>query len=252
MRGISKPWPPRDVYPDGQDTVDLRRAEEMYLRRLPAVPDQVSFARSEFDGLAKQKLRSVMYAEQYSLCIYCEQRITEGHPAPRIDHWYPLSRDPRKALHWRNLYLSCTTQDTCDSAKDDHPFRWDADAHVPWPVNLRYENVVGFTSGGRIYVRSDVTLPDAIRRALDVALTDHTDGDQVRRSVVNLNHPALVKARMAVVRGERKRLEKDFENRTATRNERENRAAELLDRRPLPEFVSIRVSWLRRTLGRGQ
>ena len=252
MRGTSKPWPPRDVYPDGRAPASLREAEEGYLQRLLEAGDQVSFARSEFDQLAKQKLRVVMYREQHSLCIYCERRIAEGHPAPRIDHWYPLSRDPGRALHWRNLYLTCTKPETCDSAKGNHAFRWDDDSHVPWPVDRRYEDVVGFTSGGEVYVRSDVTLVDGIRQALELAIADRTDGDRLRRSIVNLNHPALVKARMAAVRGERKRTETDFENRTATRNEREERASELLRRRPLPEFVSIRVSWLRRMLGRGR
>ena len=123
---------------------------------------------------------------------------------------------------------------------------------MPWPVDLRYEDVVGFTSRGEIYVRSDVTLPDAIRRALGRAIADRTDGARVRRSIVNLNDPALVKARSAAVRGERKRLAKDFENRTATRDEREERASQLLGRRQLPEFVSIRVASLRKTLGRGR
>ena len=252
MRGISKPWPPGDVYPDDRQPASLRQAEGGYLARLREAGDQVSFARSEFDQLAKHKLRVVMYREQHSLCIYCERRIAEGHPAPRIDHWYPLSREPGRAFRWKNLYLSCSKPETCDSAKADHPFRWDADSHVPWPVDLRYEEVVGFTSGGEIYVRSDVTLVDGIRRALELAVTDRPDGDRPRRSIVNLNHPALVKARMAAVRGERKRMERDFENRTATRNEREDRASELLGRRPLPEFVSVRVSWLRRMLGRGR
>ena len=252
MRGISKPWPPRDVYRDDRAPASLPQAEEEYQERLPEAGDQAAFARSEFDQLAKRKLRVVMYREQRSLCIYCERRIAEGHPAPRIDHWYPLSREPKTALHWKNLYLSCTKPETCDSAKADHPFRWGGGSHVPWPVDLRYEDVVGFTSDGQIYLRADVTLPDAVRRALELAITDRTDGDRVRRSVVNLNHSALVKARMAAVRGERKRLERDFRNRTATRNDRRERASELLGRRPLPEFVSIRVSWLRRTLGRGR
>ena len=156
-------------------------------------------------------------------------------------------------MHCRNLYLSCHKLETCDSAKGDHPFRWDdADSHMPWPVDLRYEAVVGFTSLGEIYVRSDVPLPDAIRRALERAIADRTDGARVRRSIVNLNDPALVKARSAAVRGERKRLAKDFENRTATRDEREERASQLLGRRQLPEFVSIRVASLRKTLGRGR
>ena len=252
MRGISKLWPPGSVYPDNRAPASLRQAEEDYLERLPEAGDQVSFARAEFDQLAKQKLRVVMYREQGSLCIYCERRIAEGYPAPRIDHWYPLSREPESALHWKNLYLSCSKPETCDSAKTDHRFRWGADSYVPWPVDLRYEEVVGFSNGGQIYVRSDVTLAEAIRRALELAVADRADGDRVRRSIVNLNHPALVKARIAAVRGERKRMERDFDNRTATRNEREVRATELLGRRPLPEFVSIRVARLRKRLGRGR
>ena len=172
---------------------------------------------------------------------------------PRIDHWYPLSRDPELALHWRNLYLSCPKLETCDSAKEDHPFRWDdADSHMPWPVDLRYEDVVGFTSRGEIYVRSDVTLSDATRRAMELAIAGRTDGGRVRRSIVNLNDPALVKARSAAIRGERRRLQKDFENRTATKDEREARAYQLLGRCHLPEFVSVRVASLRKTLGRGR
>ena len=56
---------------------------------------------------------------------------------------------------------------------------------------------------------------------------------------------------MAAVRGERKRMEKDFRNRSATRDKREERASQLLGRGQLPEFVSIRVAWLRKTRGRG-
>ena len=233
--------------------MSLRDAEKAYLAALPGVSNQRSLARSKYEDLDNRKLRREMYREQRSLCIYCERQITEGCPTPRIDHWYPLSRDPGLAMHWRNLYLSFHKLETCDSAKGDHPFPWDdAGSHMPWPVDLRYEDVVGFTSRGEIYVRSDVTLPDAIRRALERAIADRTDGARVRRSIVNLNDPALVKARSAAVRGERKRLAKDFENRTATRDEREERASQLLGRRQLPEFVSIRVASLRKTLGRGR
>ena len=252
MRGISKPWPPRDVYPDGHEPASLREADDAYLAALPGEPNQGSFARSDFKRLDKPKLRAVMYREQRSLCIYCERRIVEDHPAPRIDHWYPLSRNPGLALCWKNLYLSCPRRETCDSAKADHPFRWDdTDSHMPWPVDLRYEDVVGFTTRGEIYVRSDVALPDVIRQALELAIGRRTDGDRVRRGIVNLNDPALVKARVAAVRGERKRIERDFKNRTATRDEREERASQLVGRAQLPEFVSIRVAWLRKTRGRG-
>ena len=123
---------------------------------------------------------------------------------------------------------------------------------MPWPVDFRYEDVVGFTTRGEIYVRSDIPLSDAIRQALEFAIADRTDGDRLLRGIVNLNDPALVKARVAAVRGERKRMERDFRSRTATGNEREERAAQLLGRGQLPEFVSIRVAWLRKSLGRGR
>ena len=251
MRGISKPWPPRDVYPAGQPQTSLRQAETAYLAALPAAHDEASYARSEFDRLEKQKLRSVMYREQRSLCVYCERQIAEGFPPPRIDHWRPLSIEPALALTWKNLYLSCTTPETCDSAKGDRALRWDdTDPHLPWPVDTRYEDVVGFSSRGEVYVRSDVALAGATRRALELAIADRPDGAGVRRGIVNLNHPALVRARRAALRGERKRLERDFKNRTATRDEREERASQLLGRRQFPQFVSIRVAWLRKRLGR--
>ena len=250
MRGISKPWPPRDVYPDGRARTSLREAEDGYLAALPGRPDHTPFARSQFNRLKKQKLRVEMYREQRFLCIYCERRVAEDNPTPRIDHWYPLSREPELALHWTNLYLSCPSLETCDAAKDDHPFRWDAD--MPWPVDFRYEDVVGFTSRGEVYIRLDVALPDASRRAFEAALAGHVDGAQVRRSIVNLNHPALVEARAAAVDSERVRIKKDFEDRTATRDERDERATQLLDRDSRPAFVSIRVAWLRGRLGRGR
>lgn len=253
MRRISKPWPPGDVYPDGQAQYSLRQAETVYQAALAAARDHVSFARSEFDKLAKHKLRARMYSEQRSLCIYCEQRISEGFPGPRIDHWRPLSLDPSLALHWNNLYLSCPFPHSCDSAKGDRPFRWDyTDPDMPWPVRIPYEDIVGFTRGGEMYVRSDVALPSATRRALELAIGDRPHGAQLRHAIVNLNHPALVTARASAVDSERTRLERDFRNATATRSERDSRAAQLLRQDPRPTFVSIRVAWLRQVLGHGR
>ena len=109
-----------------------------------------------------------------------------------------------------------------------------------------------FTSRGDIYVRSDVALSDATRRALELAIEDRPDGAQVRHSIVNLNHPALIAARAAAVDAERTRMERGFKKRTATGNEREERATELLGKDRRPKFVSIRITWLRNKLGRGR
>lgn len=250
MRGISKPCPPSDAYPDGPARTSFGDAENAYLNsldRLSADRDPVSFARSEFDQLAKYKLRRKMHREQGSLCVYCEQEITEGFPIPRIEHWCPLSCNPKLALHWKNLYLSCPSPDTCDSAKGNRRLRWgDADDDMPWPAEFPYEDVVGFTSRGKIYVRSDVVLEESMRRALELAIEKRTDGARVRPSIVNLNHSMLVKARAAAVISEHMLME------AATADERDERAAWLLDCDPRPAFVSIRVAYLRKQLGRGQ
>ena len=250
MRGISKLCPPCDVYPDGQALASLGDAADAYLEsldRLSPDRDPGPFARSEFNRLAKHKLRREMYREQGSLCVYCEREIAEKHPVPPIEHWCPLSCNPRLALHWKNLYLSCPSPETCDSAKGNRRLRWgDADDDMPWPANFPYEDFVGFTSSGIIYVRSDVVLEESMRRALELAINKCPDGARVRPSIVNLNHPKLVTARRAVVYKERILMEAE------TMGAREERAALLLDQDPLPAFVSIRVAYLRKQLGLGR
>ena len=72
------------------------------------------------------------------------------------------------------------------------------------------------------------------------------------RGTVNLNAPALVKARVAAVQAELERLERRPASTTTSADRRDERAAGLLGQNPLPEFVSIRVAGLRRTLGRGR
>ena len=224
-----------------------------YSKALPKARDQASFARSQFNQLEKRKLRVVMYREQRSLCIYCERRVAEGYPPPRIDHWYPLiprSR-ARPPLGQPLSALPVVGDLRLGEARPSLSVRRRR-CHVPWPVDLLYEDVVGVTSRGKVYVRADAALPEATRRALDLAIADHPDGARVQRGIINLNHPGLIKARAAALHGERKRMERDLRNRTATREQREERATQLLDQEPRPEFVGIRVAWLRKRLGRGR
>ncbi len=250
MRGFSKPWPPQNVSHAGQEPRRFVDAEREYLAALPGAADKTKFARSEFERLEKSELRQVMYREQGALCVYCERVLVEKHPEPRVDHWRPLSLSHDVALHWQNLYLSCPGDlGTCDVAKDNHPLKSDAgDPDLPWPTELAYENLVGFTSRGEIYVRADAATTEAVRKALELAI----DGDEVRKAILVLNDPALVAARAAVIDRERTRLERDYKNKTAPKSERAQRAGDLLKKDPLPSFVSIRVAWLRKTLGKGR
>ena len=254
MRALKKPWPPADVSPDGQEARTWRQAEDEFLSALEAAADPASHARATFDSMEKSKLRAVMYEEQGALCVYCERRVAEGHPQPRIDHWRPLSAEPRLALHWRNLYLSCTTAETCDSHKHESALKATAtDPDVlPWPVDHAYERCGGFTSLGEVYVRNDAPLNDAQRRALVHALGIPHDDKIKDNGVLNLNHPKLVAARIAALDSERTRLERQHRDKTATREEREERRSALLREQPLQEFVSIRTRWLDRSLGKAR
>jgi uncharacterized protein (TIGR02646 family) len=253
MRRLSKPWPPANVSPDGQAARRFIDAERDYLDALPGIADKGAFARTAYEQLDKPKLRTVMYREQRFVCVYCERSISETQPPPTIEHWRPLSRDHEHALHWSNLYLSCSTVETCNSSKGDRCLKWDdADADLPWPTELAYENIIGFTRGGEVYVRSDANIDAATRRALELAIDDCDDGARRRAGILNLNHPPLREARKAALDVERKRLEHDFKNRRASPEDRDRRAAEMLGQDRAPAYVSIRAAWLRGSLGRGR
>lgn len=253
MRSLRKAQPPNNVSPAGQQASTWQQAETEFVRRLQTAAEPAVYAREQFDSMDKSALRAVMYREQGSLCVYCERRVVERAPSPRVDHWRPLSANPQLALHWRNLYLSCTTKQTCDQRKGENPLRFGATGpELPWPVDHAYERCVGFTSLGEMYVRSDAPLDNAQRSALIAALgAPHNDtlGDN---GVLNLNHPTLVAAREAALDNERQKLERQYRNKSATREEREERRDAMLRECPLPEFVSIRVRWLDVSLGKAR
>lgn len=253
MRGLKKPRPPGDVAPDGQQKRTWAQAEKELLAGLPKAANRVLYARFVYDSMEKRKLRAVMYREQGGLCVFCERRVEDGQSTPRIDHWRPLSAVPELALHWRNLHLSCASDATCDCSKHETRFRADpGDNDLPWPVDLAYERCVGFTSLGEVYVRTDAPLNEAQRRALVLALGAPHDDVVKGNGVLNLNHPALIAARAAALDSERSRLERDCKGKTATRDERLARASALLKEQPLREFISIRVRWLERSLGKAR
>lgn len=229
----------------------MAKAEGDFLKSLENAADKETCARSCFDALDKPKLRAVLYREQHHLCAYCERRIGEVGETPRIDHWRPLNREPQEALNWKNLYLSCSVKGTCDDAKGGKALAWRAaDPSLPWPTVQHYEDWVGFTSGGEMYARTSVpaTQRQALENAIREAPTPGLDGP----AALNLNDRVLVEARKAAIDSERTSLRKAVGDRYATREEREARASAHLGQSPYPEYVSVRVAWLRRTLGDGR
>ena len=253
MRGLAKPLAALECESRWSSAAAIYRCRAGVPCGSPEQDQQGHVRRTEFDQLDKAKLRQVMYGEQGSLCVYCERRLSEHESPPRIEHWRPRSGDPEHALHWDNLYLSCSTKDTCDRAKGSRRLKGDdADPDLPWPTELDYERLVGFTSRGEMCVRDDVPMGEATRRALELAIDDRQHGGERRRAILNLNHPTLVAARSAALDSERTRLNRDFRQRTASREERAARATQFLGQYPRPDFVSIRVAWLRKRLGRGR
>jgi uncharacterized protein (TIGR02646 family) len=191
-------------------------------------------ARESFNALEKAKLRAVLYEEQHHLCVYCERRVKEA-TTPPIEHWRPVRHAPQHALSWDNLYLSCSTDGTCDDAKNEQQLA------LPLPTQKSYERAVGFTSGGEIYVRVDAPLTPAEHQALEVAL----------RKIINLNHDALVAARKAAIDAEKRRLDSTYPGRSLRDVKRVAEAQRLLAEPKRDAFVSIRVAYLERTLGDG-
>lgn len=254
MRRISKPWPPPDVSPDGQTPRSFVDAEREYRDALPNHTEKTNFARSEFDRLDKPKLRAVMHREQRSICVFCERPVAEnipGRPIPRIDHWKPLSVHHDVALHWKNLYLSCPTKETCDSAKGDLSLRCgENDPDLPFPADYEYERLLGYSSSGEIFLRTDIHAEETVRAALAAVIDTPIGGPGSRSARLNLNHPALVEARAAAIDAEKRQFEREFIGKTATRADRENRALTILAKHPFPDFVSARVAWLRKFPGR--
>lgn len=238
MRRVTKGPPPTNVSPPGQVPCSLAEADAAYQQSRGAANDPVAHARSEFDGLHKRQLRDLLFVEQRHLCVYCERAIDEVRPPPPIDHWNPLSLFLDQVFDWNNLHLSCRTVDTCDDRKKSVALA------LPWPVSFQYEDVLGFTSGGRLYVRNDVGVPPALRQALELALEDQP-GPPVARSTLNLNQPALREARAAAIDAE------DGEPRL-TPAQRQQRVAALVAQPRRDAFVSARLAALSGQLGVGR
>lgn len=238
MRGLTKGPPPANVSPPTQQQTSLAERDAAYQVSVATAPDPIRHARTRFDAMHKRFLRDRLFVEQRYLCVYCERAIDESHPPPPIDHWNPLSLFPQQVFDWNNLHLSCRSVDTCDDRKQS------VELNLPWPASFRYEDVLGFTSGGRMYVRNDVPVSSQLRQALEVALDDQP-GPPDARSTLNLNHPALRAARAAVI-------EIEEGEPPATPAQRQQRMAALLALTRREDFISARLAALNGRLGVGR
>jgi uncharacterized protein (TIGR02646 family) len=247
MRRITKGAAPLNVSPLGQQPRSLIQADADYQASRQTAHDPEKHARACFDSMQKKALRDLLFVEQRFLCVYCESTIDEVYPFPPVDHWNPLKHFLPQVFSWENLHLSCRGANTCDARKEDTCL------NLPWPAAYAYEDVLGFTSGGWIYVRNDVPLPQALRDALELAIAEDTAGLNPVKSTLNLNHSALRAAREAAIDDEEEALGLVIGQGTAsTPNNRIAHAAALLGQARRPQFVSIRVAAVLQTLGQGR
>lgn len=252
MRGLTKGQPPPNVSRKGQPAGTLAEWAEFCTAGLVDIADderRTAYARNLFDDMNKSLLRKQLFEEQRYLCVFCERRIGETTPPLEplaIDHWHPLSGFLEHAFTWDNLHVSCRFRHGGEYTCDDH--KKDRALNLPWPVAFRYEDVLGFTSGGRMYVRKDVAIDDTLRTALAVAL-DEQPGPPRVASTLNLNHPALRAAREAAIVA----VEEDIAaSPTVTPHERRQRVTDMLAKSERDEFVSARVAVWSGQLGVGR
>lgn len=249
MRGVLKGAPPpNNVRKPGDVAATLAQADAAYQAGLPVAPMPTVYARAEFNRLKKSVLRANLFLEQRCLCVFCERQVAEpprplppGVEPPPIDHWEPLSLYLHRVFDWSNLHISCQTIDTCDDRKKS------LDLGLPVPSTFRFEDVFGFTSGGRVYVRNDVVLAGPLRAALELALDDCPGPGGTVPSTLNLNQPALRAAREAAIEDEERAL-----GATPPGAAGADRAGTLLGQAQRLAFVSARVAYLLNHLGRGR
>lgn len=247
MRGITKGPAPANVARPNRRARTLAQADADYqVRRATTTKTPQQHARDSFNRLYKRALRADLFAEQGNLCIYCERTVEEPAPAgpepPPIDHWMPLNLYLNDVFNWNNLHVSCDTIDTCDGRKEGR------DIGLPLPCGFKYEDVFGFTSGGRMYVRADVTIGPQLRQALAVALDDQPGPPSIR-STLNLNQPALREARAAAIEAEEAFVEGQPPTPAA---QRQQHARALLSQTRRDDFISARVAYLQGQLGVGR
>ncbi len=110
---------------------------------------------------------------------------------------------------------------------------------------------LGISKLGEVYVRADANISPEIRGALEAAIgRPERDEDDVPTGILRLNNRTLRAARVAAIDQERTRLAREFGAESASRGDREARASEMLRRDIYPSYVSVRVGYLRRTLGK--
>ena len=94
--------------------------------------------------------------EQGHLCAYCMCRIPDKSGRARIEHIIPQSKEPNKALDYRNMLAVCYGNDnavsydfkTCDARRGNRDMSIN-------PLDERTLSSIGYKNDGKIYSQND-------------------------------------------------------------------------------------------------
>ena len=133
MRGLSKPWPPRDMSPDGQAPRRFVDAEREYLTTLLDRPDRTRFARTEFDRLDKGKLRPRPTTASTSILstrpigspsAAARRRCASGSRPSKNPGSSPPPRGRMSSTGWRASALRPPPRSPATRSRAPPPARW--------------------------------------------------------------------------------------------------------------------------------
>ena len=166
------------------------------MRRIQKKQEPVELAQSRLDGRSyknldrdtKGAMQKYLCVEQYYLCCFCESRIMPTGQAMRIAHFVPRSVASERQLEWTNLLGSCHGNALTESSSqsptvDNRGLHCDA-RQRDRELDPRLDP--GGLADGIVFFR-----PDGKIDSHDLIIQENL------QSILNLNHPRLVRARLA-------------------------------------------------------
>lgn len=260
MRKVEKLGPPAGTVTYDGDPRSWSDLEADLIRALETGALTVSDVRTRHYGRAnRETTRERLLVEQHYRCVYCERAVARtgaapdgvsGPDSPRRAHWIPIAVEPKFALDWNNLYVSCSMTDTCDIHQKSRGLG------LPHPVDTFYEECLSFDWHGIVHISKHAASylterqVDALRCAIGDPRVDAPGARGDLSSLLNLNHPQLRKQRAAQLDALKMHMLRRFPNGEPSRQDREDEARRLLSAPKGKQFVSIQIAWLRRTAGR--
>ena len=128
-------------------------------------------ARTAFDCLDKNIIRTVLVSEQHGLCAYCMRRIDHSSTTT-IEHWQPIEKNVDGAIDYRNMLGVCDGGRNVDTSVDDRRIlccdasKGNQEITIN-PCNSEHMRKIRYNEDGKIYTfPRDETLERDINEVL--------------------------------------------------------------------------------------